>query len=514
MNTRQPIIGTKYGRLEGDLQNDIYSFKGIPYAAPPVGHLRWMPPQPPSVWSGIRPAKEYGAIAPQNLMPAGGGFGPDFSGQPQDEDCLFLNVWTPGLDDARRPVMIWIHGGAFIIGSGTERFLEGGELAKRGDIVLISINYRLGALGFMNLNEITSGGIPATGNEGLLDQIAATEWAHDNIAAFGGNPDNITVFGFSAGGMSIGTLLSMPRAQGRFHKAINRSGAANVVGTLDGAVKVSEQFLHLLGLIGKDTDALRKLTVRQLLDGQQKLAAKMRESEYRATPFLPVVDGKDVPELPLIAIKRGAAKNIPLMAGNMLDEMKAMNAMDPAIRSMDEHGLMSRLKRMVPEELATGLVRAYREALPKRGGTATPADILGSINADLMFRIPTIRLVEAQRDVGAPAYNYLFTYGSPAMGGALGAMHGLDNPILFGRLDPQFTGNGAEVEDMAAKLQDSCTTFARTGDPSCETIGTWPPYGVDRMTMIFDKNTRIAAAPYEAERRAWEGYELLSNPPL
>jgi len=251
-----------------------------------------------------------------------------------------------------------------------------------------------------------------------------------------------------------------------------------------------------------------------LLDGQQKLSAKLRESEYRATPFLPVVDGKDVPELPLISIKRGAAKNIPLMAGNMLDEMKAMNAMDPAIRSMDEHGLMSRLKRMVPEELATGLVRTYRKALPKRGGTATPADILGSINADLMFRIPTIRLVEAQRDVGAPAYNYLFTYGSPAMGGALGAMHGLDNPILFGRLDPQFTGNGAEVEDMAAKLQDSCTTFARTGDPSCETIGTWPPYGVDRMTMIFDKNTRIAAAPYEAERRAWEGYELLSNPPL
>ncbi len=202
------------------------------------------------------------------------------------------------------------------------------------------------------------------------------------------------------------------------------------------------------------------------------------------------------------------------MAGNMLDEMKAMNAMDPAVRGMDEQALISRLKRMIPAEMVAGLVRAYRVALSKGGGTSTPADILGSINTDIMFRMPTIRLVEAQRDVGAPSYNYLFTYGSPAMGGALGAMHGLDNPMLFGHLDAQFTGNSAEVEDMAAKLQDSCVAFARTGDPSCRTIGAWPPYGENRMTMIFDKKTRIEAAPYEAERRAWDGYDLLSNPPL
>jgi para-nitrobenzyl esterase len=202
------------------------------------------------------------------------------------------------------------------------------------------------------------------------------------------------------------------------------------------------------------------------------------------------------------------------MAGNMLDEMKAMTAMDPGVRSMDEQGLMTRLQRMLPVELVPGMVQAYREALPKRGGTVTPADILGSINADMMFRIPTIRLVEAQRDVGAPAYNYLFTYGSPAMGGALGAMHGLDNPILFGHLDAQFTGNSAEVEHMAIKLQDSCVAFARTGDPSCKTIGTWPPYGTHRMTMVFDRNTRVEAAPYEEERRAWERYESLSSPPL
>ena len=513
MSIRQPIVSTRYGRLEGDFQNGIYSFKGVPYAAPPVGRLRWMPPQPPTGWDGIRPARDYGAIAPQNLMPAGGGFGPDFSGQPQDEDCLFLNIWTPGLDDARRPVMLWIHGGAFIIGSGTEGYLEGGKLAKRGDVVLVSVNYRLGALGFMNLKEITSAKIPATGNEGLLDQIAAMEWVHDNIAAFGGDPDNITIFGFSAGGMSIGCLLGMPAARGKFHKAINRSGAANVVGTLDSAARISEQFVKTLGLTGSDADGLRRLTVRQLLEGQQNLSTKLRESEYRATPFQPVVDGKDIPELPMVLIKGGAAKGVPLMAGNMLDELKAMNAMDPAMRSMDQHGLVARLNKMVPPDLVPILVQTYGQALPKRGGAATPADILGSINTDMMFRIPTIRLVEAQRDVGTPAYNYLFTYGSPAMGGALGAMHGLDNPILFGSLDAQFTGNGPEVEGMAAKLQDSCAAFARTGDPSCKTIGQWPPYGQNRLTMVFDKNTRIEAAPHETERLAWEGYESLSNPP-
>lgn len=509
--SKQAVVSTKSGKLEGDFQNGIYVFKGIPYAAAPVGNLRWMPPQPVKSWSGTRPALKYGAIAPQNLMPIAGGIGPDFSGQPQDEDCLFLNIWTPGLDDARRPVMFWIHGGAFVIGSGSESFLEGGKLAKRGDIVLVSINYRLGALGFINLKEVTAGRIPATGNEGLLDQVAALEWVFDNIATFGGNPGNITVFGFSAGGMSIGTLLAMPAAHGKFHKAINRSGAANVVSTLDSAVKISEQYLQILGLKGNDVDGLRKLKTQQLLDGQQKLSAKLRESEYRATPFQPAVDGTVLPEMPMISIRNGSAKNVTLMAGNTIDEMKSMSAMDPTIRNLDEVGLINRLNKMLPPALVPGLVKAYQSALLKRGDKVTPASILGSINTDMMFRIPTIRLVEAQRDNGVLAYNYLFTYKSPAMGGALGAMHGLDNPLLFGSLDANFTGNSPEVENLAIKIQDSCTAFARIGNPSCKTNGNWPVYGNDRITMIFDKDTQVESAPYEEERRAWDRYDMIST---
>jgi para-nitrobenzyl esterase len=511
---QQAIVSTKNGKLEGAIKNELYVFKGIPYAAPPTGDLRWMPPQPVKPWSDIRPALKYGAMAPQNVMPPTGVGGPDFSNQPQSEDCLFLNIWTPGLDDGRRPVMLWIHGGAFIIGSGSEAFMEEGNLAKRGDIVLVTINYRMGSLGFMNLKEITSGRIPATGNEGLLDQVAALEWVRDNIIAFGGNPDNITIFGFSAGGMSVGTLLSMPAARGKFHKAINRSGAANIVGTLDSAVNISEQFLKILGLEAKDADSLRNLTIKQLLDGQQNLSVKLRELENRATPFQPVVDGDVIPELPMISIKKGSAKNITLMAGNTLDELKSMNMLNPAISKMDDTGLVTRLNKTLPPELVLRLVKAYRDALPKRGGKVTPADIFGSINTDMMFRIPTLQLVETQRDLGVPAYNYLFTYESPAMGGVLGAMHGLDNPLLFGSLDAEFTGNSPEVEAMAHKIQDSCTAFARTGDPSCKTIGKWPVYGTNRMTMIFDKNTRVESAPYEVERSAWNKYNALFTIPI
>jgi para-nitrobenzyl esterase len=506
--SKQAIISVKNGKLEGNYQDGIYVFKGIPYAAAPVGNLRWMPPKPVMPWSGVRPAKQYGAMAPQNLMaaPSDSPGTPNFGDVPQSEDCLFLNVWTPGLDDARRPVMLWIHGGAFIIGAGSEAFLEGGTLAKRGDIVLVSINYRLGALGFMNLNEITGGKIPATGNEGILDQVAALQWVRENITAFGGNPDNVTVFGFSAGGMSVGTLLALPAARGTFHKAINRSGAANIVGTLDSAIDISKQYLGMFGLKGNDIDGIQNLTTQQLLDGQQQLSMKQREQGNRSTPFLPIVDGKVLPELPMAAIRKGYAKSITLIAGNSRDELKSMNAMDPSTRNLDEASLIKRLNTMLPPELVPGLVQAYRNSLQQGNTEAKPVEILGSINTDMMFRIPTIRLVEAQRDNGARAYNYLFTYKSPAMGGVLGAMHGLDNPFLFGSLDAEFTGNSPEAESLAVKIQDSCTAFAHTGDPSCESVGKWPEYGTSRMTMIFDKNTRVEIAPFEEERSAWDNY--------
>ena len=202
------------------------------------------------------------------------------------------------------------------------------------------------------------------------------------------------------------------------------------------------------------------------------------------------------------------------MAGNSRDELKAMNAMDPVIRNLDEQGVITRLSKQLPSEMVPRLVQVYRDSLQRAGGKATPPDILGCINTDMMFRIPTIQLVEAQRDNGAAAYNYLFTYKSPAMGGVLGAMHGLDNPFLFGELDAEFTGDSPEARSLSEKIQDSCAAFVHTGDPSCESAGRWPVYGNDRMTMIFDTTSRVESAPFEDERRAWDGYDVVSTTPI
>ena len=227
------LVELTSGKLEGSREESGYIFRGVPYAAPPVGERRWLPPQPVEPWPGIRPAWEYGTIAPQNVMPGGPKIRLE---QEQAEDCLYLNIWTPGLDNARRPVMLWLHGGGFTGGSGSDALYEGGSLSARGDVVVVTINYRLGVLGFLNLDIITQGRIPATGNEALLDQLAALKWVKENIAAFGGDPGNVTVFGQSAGAMSIGCLMVMPAARGSFHKAILESGAGSTAVPLDQAV--------------------------------------------------------------------------------------------------------------------------------------------------------------------------------------------------------------------------------------------------------------------------------------
>lgn len=262
MSSQKPAVVTiKSGKLEGIYQESLYIFKGVPYAAPPVGELRWMPPQPVKPWSGVRKADKFGTVAAQT-WPTTGPLAAFREIEPQSEDCLFLNIWTPGLDSAKRPVMFWIHGGAFVFGSGSSVSYNNGALAKRGNVVQITINYRLGEFGFLRLKDVTGGKIPATGNEGLLDQIAALKWVRDNIKAFGGDPSNVTVFGESAGGMSIGCLLAMPAAKGLFHKAICESGVGSTSISKKTANATAEQFLKILGVKGSDAKALRALATQ------------------------------------------------------------------------------------------------------------------------------------------------------------------------------------------------------------------------------------------------------------
>jgi para-nitrobenzyl esterase len=505
VSENKPAVAvTKAGKVEGILEGGLYVFKGIPYAAPPVGSLRWMAPQPHQPWTGIRSAQKFGAIAPQTLMPGGPMVQVE---QPQSEDCLFLNVWTPALDNAKRPVMVWIHGGAFTLGSSSDPQYTTDKLAKKGGIVFVSINYRLGMLGFLRLKDATGGKIPSTGNEGFLDQVAALKWVKDNISSFGGDPDNVTVFGESAGSMSIACLMVMPAAKGLFKKGILESGAGSVAVPKAEANKIGEIFLQVSGLKKDDVKGMRALTAKQLLDLEMKMRIQGAGpgEAMKITSTTPVTDGEVIPDFLIKLARAGAGKGISTIIGTNLDEWKLFAMMQPGYDKADEAAMMQRLESMLTTADAKKMITAYKAALTKRGGPVTPPELLSAIQTDIMFRIPALELVEAQRDNQAPVYNYLFDWKSPVMGGILGACHALEVGFVMGNNDDMMCGTGPEADKLSAAMQDAWIAFAKTGNPSAKATGDWPTYGKDRKTMILGKNIHVEAAPYEAERSAWAG---------
>lgn len=502
------IAETTGGKIEGVKVDGLNVFKGIPYALPPTGDRRWLPPQPADAWSGVRPALAFESIAPQ-IIPEETIFarGPEME---QSEDCLYLNIWSPGLDNMRRPVFFWIHGGGFTGGSGSSPIYGGSTLARRGDLVVVTINYRLGPLGFLNLNEITSGRIPATGNEGLLDQVAALEWVRDNIASFGGDPGNITIAGESAGGMSVGALLGLPTAKGLFHKAIPQSGAASTALPPDRAVRVADHYLSLLDIDAGNVDALRSVSTDSLLAVSVKLVPsglKLRLN-IGTMPLEPVVDGKVLPKLPLDAVAEGAIDGVPILVGSNLEEWTLFAATDVKVKTMSEELLLRRLARLIPGGDPQQLTNDYRKILEKRDASVTPGNLYTAIQTDRAFRMPGIRLADICGKRNIPAYNYIFTWPSPAFKGALGACHALELGFLFGTYKlpgaDLFHGSGPEADALAKNIQDAWVAFIRTGDPSCESLGTWPVYSDKRETMMLGETCRVEAAPYDAERRVWD----------
>lgn len=500
---RRLIVETKCGELEGVFERDLYAFKGVPYAAPPVGDLRWLPPQPFKPWHGVRPAKEYGMIAPQNVMALPG---LSEKPEPQSEDCLFLNVFSPGLDDARRPVMVWIHGGAFCMGSGSEQSYTTGTLAANGNIVLVTINYRLGALGFLNLKELTNGKIASTGNEGLQDQVAALGWVKQNIAAFGGDPNNVTVFGESAGAMSIGCLLNFPEARGLFHKAVLESPVGEMARPLDMSVEIAGEFLKALDLSAHDIAALRNLSLGKMLRAQRVVAAKTGQG---GAPAIPVADGIVMPRMPLASLEAGQGFKVPTLVGSNLEEDKLFSMMSPKVYRIDEEGLRNAASRFVVARDADKLIEAYRNAKALRGEPVTPFELYSALSTDVMFRKTAIRIAEAQCKHAPGGYNYLFCWKSPAAGGRLGACHALEVGFVFGNPDASFGGSGPAADKLSREMQDAWLSFAHTGNPSCESLDTWPQYCEGRASMIFDSNSRVEKASHEEERHVWETLEEL-----
>jgi para-nitrobenzyl esterase len=424
----------------------------------------------------------------------------------QSEDCLYLNVWTPAADNKRRPVMVWIHGGAFTIGAGSQAIYDGSTLARRGDVVVVGINYRLGPLGFMRLADLTNGQIPSTGSEGTLDQIAALEWVRDNIEGFGGDPQNVTIFGESAGGMSVGALLAAPAARGLFHKAIPQSGACHTGSLRDRANRNAERVMAKLD--ASNPDAMRALSAAQLLTGTLMPDGKTPDPEF-GMAYQPVIDGAVIPRMPIEMVTEGASSDVAMMVGSTLDEWKLFAPMDQGLRKLDRTGLAARYSRRMPPEIADGLITSYEKVRATRGASTTAADLFNALETDRIFRIPAVRLAEVHAQRSSRIYNYIFTWPSPAAGGMLGSCHALELGFVFGTNHlpgmPQFAGTGPIVERLATEMQDAWLAFARTGDPSCERLGAWPQYDASRRaTMILGEKSGVQDAPYDGERRAWE----------
>jgi para-nitrobenzyl esterase len=500
-------VSIRQGKLEGDDQRGLFVFKGIPFAAPPVGARRWLAPEKPASWTGVRDARSFGAAAPQNKLMLTALSAMVIDGE-QSEDCLTLNVWTPALNGKARPVMVWIHGGAFTIGSGSQALYDGSFLARRGDVVVVTINYRLGPLGFLRLADVTGGRIPASGNEGMLDQVAALEWVRDNIAGFGGDPGNVTIFGESAGGMSVGTLLAMPAARGLFHKAIPQSGACHTGAPLARANRAAERVLSKLKVKADDPAAIRALTPAQLLTGTL-LDDGITPDPELGMAYQPVIDGTFVPRAAIEMVADGSASGVAVMIGTTLEEWKLFSLMDPSLQKLDRAGLGARISRRLTAPAADALIDSYQRARAARGESVAPAELFTAIETDRIFRIPGVRLAEIQRRHDKRVYSYLFTWPSPWMNGVLGSCHALELGFVFGTNHipgmPEFAGAGAAAEKLAGQMQDTWIAFARSGDPSCESAGAWAAYDeARRPTMVFGASTKLENAPRDEERRAWD----------
>jgi para-nitrobenzyl esterase len=489
------IAETRSGKVEGFERDGVHVFRGIPYAAPPVGALRWQPPQREAAWDDVRDATKFSAHSAQTPFPMMAMMGSEL---PADsEDSLYLNVYTPACDDKARPVLFWIHGGAFIWGSADTSWYDGTPFANHGDVVVVTINYRLGPFGFLHLGDLFDG-FEGSGNCGILDQVAALEWVRDNIAAFGGDPGHVMIFGESAGAASVGTLLGTPGARGLFHKAVPQSGAASWVATSEGATESTQKLLDNLGVAPGDREALLAKTTEEIKAAMPPFV----ENGSNLLPYQPVVDGVVLSEPPLDAIRNGNAADVHVLIGTNNDEMTLFVAADPEFASLTDELIAER---------ATGagfdgpaLVAAVRKHRPD----ATPAELWIDLATEAVFRYPAIALAEAQLPHG-PVWMYLFTWGTPIFGGFLKSTHALEIPFVFDQLDaPEskfFTGEGAERQGIADAMHYAWLALAKQGDPSHPGLPAWPAYDlVRRATMRFDTECELLDDPDGPTRQEFE----------
>jgi para-nitrobenzyl esterase len=486
------VVKTTSGPVLGTTERGVSVFRGIRFAAPPLGRSRFRPPVSPTSWTEVQPALDFAPACPQlvDIDPT------ENNNSVMAEDCLAVNVWTPQADAKKRPVMVWIHGGGFAGGSARNTWYDGATLAGRGDIVVVTLQYRLGAWGFLELSEIGGQEYAESGNLGLLDQIAALKWVKQNVAVFGGDPNNVTIFGQSAGAGSAGMLMIVPAASGLFQKAILESGTPKEVNDKKRAIEVSQMFMKIAGV--NSIQGLRGLNVAQMRDAQKKLF----DTQFGYSAFRPVIDGTVIRELPMQAIAAGHAGYVPLLMGTNLDEIRLWSALyDLPIDRKPLPILEKQLADVVG-------ARAHEAIETYRATNANYGDAVTHLIGDLLMRMPMIRLAEtvSRRQ---PTYMYVFTYRSTSNYKKFDSAHGMEIPFVFGTADDLdaivFTGRNPAKDVLMEQMQQSWIDFARTGDPGHSRLP-WPRYDENtRATMQLGISCVVLNDPNSGERAVWNG---------
>jgi para-nitrobenzyl esterase len=482
-----PVARTTAGRVRGHRDGPIAVFRGVRYGAD-TGPRRFQPPAPPDPWSGVADALAYGPASPQPGAEAN-----------QSEDCLFLNVWTPGLrDGARRPVLVYFHGGAYSTGSGFSPLYDGTRLARRGDAVVVTVNHRLNAFGYAYLARLGGPPFADSGNAGQLDLVLALRWVRDNIAEFGGDPDRVMLFGQSGGGAKIATLLAMAVAKGLFHSAATMSGQQVTASGPLNATQRTLAWLEALKLKPEQAEQVLTLPAARLIE-----AAGARDPILPFGPlyFGPVLDERSLQRHPFWPDAPPLAAGVPMIIGNTHDETRAFLGADESNFTVDWAGLPAKLAQNMRVDIQPELVIArYRELYPHD----SPSDVLfAATTASRSWRGAIIE-AEARAAQGAPTWAYQLDFPSPAQGGRLKAFHTLDIPLVFDNTAApgSQTGDGPEARRLAAQMSEAFLALVRSGDPNHRGIPLWEPYGLPRrQTMIFDAETRLADDPRAAERQ-------------
>ncbi|HEX2560873.1 carboxylesterase/lipase family protein [Phenylobacterium sp.] len=511
---RTPVVRTSFGPVRGLVQDGINVFKGVRYAAPPVGPLRFKPPEPPKPWTEPVDAIAYGAPAVQMYSrPSGEAqsalgrslaevFPTARETREGREDCLFLNVWSRGLGDGKkRPVMVWFHGGGYAYGSGGWPMYEGLGLARKGDVVVVTVNHRLNAFGYAYLAEAMGEAYGKSGNAGLLDLVAVLGWVRDNAEAFGGDPKNVTIFGESGGGAKVSTLMATPAAKGLFHKAIVQSGPGLRGVPKEAAARSADMLLAEIGIAKGDVAALQSAPAEAIIKAAYAAQAKAAAQPGARFGMAPVVDGLVLPRDPFTPDAPQQSADIPLMIGTNKDEMTLFMASEPWFGKLTEAELVDRARQQAGAK-ADAVLAALRKSHPDD----SPTYLLAAFATAMGMLGGSITLAERKAaQKAAPVWMYRLDWETPVGGGVFKSPHTLEIPLVFDRVETNraFVGPGPEPQAMADQMSAAWLAFARTGNPSTPALPAWPPYDAERRaTMMFDLKCQVENDPDAELRRA------------